>query len=86
MSYFTDLSNDSLHYLHNSKEVNKEMRLYAVSSEKINNWPKVNSSKLNDISDECWMVMAEEEGTVWSLSGFSTYYNNLSEDTFIRIL
>lgn len=53
----------------------KEVRVYLISTEIVEEkYPELDS--INNISDEEFMDMAEEEGTVYSLKGFQEQWNH----------
>lgn len=63
-------------------ENKKEMRVYIVSYDTMIESFGEDITKFQDVDDETFMQLAEDEGNVFSLSGFQKCWNENSEYMF----
>ena len=63
-----------------------ETRVYAIFLD--NDTSGVEVGDWNNLSDEVWMDLSEQQGTVFSLEGFQRAFNKeeIPYDTFIRFI
>lgn len=66
--------------------MSKETRVYLIDL--TNDFSGVDVGNWNNITDEQWIQLSEEQGNVFSLDGFQKQFNNelIGYETYIRFI